>query len=558
MRKLRRIHAFFLGLALVLPALTGSAQADDDGNGAIPVEDVDRIKAELKKAVIVYGTISESKIIENGGHAVLNFEESELAVFIRKEDLAKNPGWALEALVGLEVYVAGQVKMFNDQLEVVVVGPSQIAASPDGFDLAKIPLPETQKKSGGASKKKPAKIPGAIAPTKKDYPDLPLKLKEASVQTLAFYLVDSGMKIKDDPYGLPVDLISAGVASVTGVVTEREGGGPMQVVFPEPNDASKNRIKAVLDQLAESYGKWPTDRLLTIDVDFDSRGFKDDPPTLAIASLIHSLVTGTELAGNLVISAGIGEDGSTTAPALIDEGQVSNRQILEAISESAVEPVRYVCYDMSTDELNDLALDGDWETLTNVTVLVAPTLQDALQLIFAEPEGELGKALTSFDQTQAVMKKDAAKMVKNSHVQERVIAAGKAWPKNKSAVFYLYYDRGKVPRTYSLPYTQHMIEDIHRNLRFLQISNPPDPKEKFRAYETEIKEMRPKLNPELSKLVRALGDFADDASSSVLRPKQGRAKERQEEKLKDADAKVTEELATLASMIEGGGDVERD
>lgn len=556
MKRQRQAGVLLLGLAAILPIFSIPALADDSEKGVIPVAEIDLIKEQMKKAVIVKGTIAESKIFTSGGHALLKFEEADVGVFIRKEDLAKNPGWALEALIGLEVYVAGQVKIYRDQLELVIVGPSQIAANPDGFELAKIPLPETQKKSGGSSAKKPAKVPGAIAPTKKDYPDLPLKLEEASVQEVAFYLVDSGMKIKGDPYGLPVDLISARVATVNAVVTKVDGGGPMQVAFPKPNDDSKDRIQGVIDQIAEHFGKWPSDCLLTIDVDFDSREFKDDPSGLVIASLIHSLATGKELAGNLVLSAGVEGDGSLTEPAARDADQVSNRQILEAISENAAEPVRYICADMSTDELNDLAIDGAWETLANVTVLAAPTLEDALQLIFADPESDLGKALVSFDQTQAVIKKDGASMVKNNHVQDRVIAAGKAWPKNKSAVFYLYYARGKVPRTYSLTYTHHALANIQMQLRFLQISNPPDPKEKFRAYEAEIKEMQSKLDPELTKLVRAISDFADEASTSVLRPKEGRSKERQDEKIKESDVEVSEQLAALATRIEGGGEAD--
>ena len=131
--------------------------------------------------------------------------------------------------------------------------------------------------------------------------------------------------------------------------------------------------------------------------------------------------------------------------------------------------------------------------------------------------------------------------------------AGKAWPKNKSAVFYLYYARGKVPRTYSLPYTHHMISEMQTQLRFLQISNPPDPKDKFRVHETKIKEMHSKLDPELDKLVRAISDFADEASAAVLRPKEGRAKERQDEKIKESDARLTGELAALATRIGDGG-----
>ena len=44
---------------------------------------------------------------------------------------------------------------------------------------------------------------------------------------------------------------------------------------------------------------------------------------------------------------------------------------------------------MATDELNNLALDGEWETLSNVTVLAASTMKEALQLISAAEDSDL-------------------------------------------------------------------------------------------------------------------------------------------------------------------------
>ena len=399
-----------------------------DEDGVIPVENVELIKKNLKKAAIVNGTIGEAKVFKSSGHGFLKFEEADVAIFIRKENLAKHKDWDLEKLVGLGVYVAGEVKIYRDQLELVIVGPDQIAATPDDFDLAKIPLPESSGSSSGGSstaKKKVKKIAGSIVPSKKSYPEVSLNLESASVQTVAFYLKDTGMKVRDDPYGLPLDYLLPTVAPVTATVTKAEGAGPMQIVFPKPEEDSKGQIKGVVDQIAESLGGWPQDRVVTIDVDFDSRAFKDDPATLVVAALLHSLITGKEIASNVIISADVEDGGSTTMARGNDDGVTPNYQILKAIAEEATEPMRYICADMDTDEINDLALDGDWATLSNVTVLGAPTMQDGLNLIFAEDESDLGKALTAFDQAQAVIQKNGVAMVKNSHVQGRVMAAGK-------------------------------------------------------------------------------------------------------------------------------------
>ncbi len=130
------------------------AKADkDDGideDGTIQVDRVDVIEKHIKKAVIVQGTIKNVKVFDSG-HTLMKFEEADVGVFIRKADREKHKDWDLEALEGLTVYVAGQVKIYRDQLELVIVGPDQIAATPEKFDIEKIPLPETQKKTGGSN-----------------------------------------------------------------------------------------------------------------------------------------------------------------------------------------------------------------------------------------------------------------------------------------------------------------------------------------------------------------------------------------------------------------------
>ena len=179
---------FTLTTAFFAPPSRADGNEDDDpkaveeeegAGGAIPVAEFDRIKALVKKAAIVHGKISEVKTFKTSGHALLKFEGSEVAVFIRKESLDEDLPWFLDQRVGKEVYVAGQVKMFRDQLEIVIVSPKQISDSPNGFDLANIPLPETTKKSSSTTKKKkPTAVKGAFTPGNKDLPDLPLLLEE--------------------------------------------------------------------------------------------------------------------------------------------------------------------------------------------------------------------------------------------------------------------------------------------------------------------------------------------------------------------------------------------
>ena len=551
--KRKRVSQYLVILFAVL-ALSDVVLADDAE--VIPVENADALKAQLNKAVIVKGTIAELKRFKNSGHALLNFKEADVGVFIRKEDLAKQEDWDLEALQGKEVFVAGQVKFFRDALEIIIVGPDQIADTPDGFDLEKIPLPEKEKTEKSAAKKttkkKPKKIPGAIAPDSRERPEMPLKLEEASAQAVAFYVKDTGLKIKDDPYKLPKDSWVCTVATVTAKVEKVEGLGAMQVAFTKPEEDSKKRIKAMLEQLAETYGKWPRDHVVMIDVDFESRDFKDDPSTLVIAALIHSLVSGKEIASDVVISGEVGESGELLpAVANIDQ-YVTGSEMVKSVSDDAG-AVRLIVPDLSADELNDLALEGDWEALGNVTVLGAASLKEGFQLIFADPSSELGKALAGFDEVQKVIREKGASMVRNQQVQQRVIAAGKAWPSNKSAAYYALSARGKVRRSYSLPRSYAELRDLHTQLRYTQGSrfDVDVAKDRFKELEGEMKSLTPKLDPELSETTRALSDFEREATTSILRPRKGSGGERQEEKLKESDAEVMEQLKALKAKIDG-------
>ena len=509
--------------------------------------------SELKgKAVIVNGTVKEFTKSKESGHGKLTFSEGKVVVFIPKQYMEKfeEENWDFKSLVDQKIYVAGEVKIYRQSVQVHIARADQIADNRADLDLSKALLPKKPKKPVVKKKEGPA-APGAVWPSKKDLPALELKLDEASVQTIAFYVKGTGMKVKEDPYDLPLDRLVATAAPVIATVEKMENIGPMQVAFPKPDEKSKKRLIKLLDQLAAKYGKWPQDLLLTIDVDFDSRLFKDDPATLVIAVLIESLVTGKEIPPNVILSAEVDAGGGLEPARANRDSFVTNGEIVRAIGEAEGEPARLICAATAPAELNDLALDGDWKALSSATVLTAATVEDALSLVFAEPDSDLGKALAAFDQVQAVIKKNGYSMVKNTHVQQRVIAAGKAWKDNQSAVFYAYYARGRVPRTYSLPRTHKLIRDLHVQMRYNKALKPDDAKDRFREFANQIKEVRTKIDPELSELVRSLGDFGSEASSILTRPRDGKAGERQEKNLKEADDAVLEGLAALAAKISG-------
>ncbi len=70
-------------------------------------------------------------------------------------------------------------------------------------------------------------------------------------------------------------------------------------------------------------------------------------------------------------------------------------------------------------------------------------------------------------------------VAKSALVQKRVIAAGRALRTNQSAVFYAFYARGKVPRTYSPEYSYTILKGYHDQVRVLLTEVSSDAEEQF-------------------------------------------------------------------------------
>jgi len=540
--------------------VAGSAFAVDEKD-VVPIDRDDLIAEKVGKPIVVTGTVKTAAFNSSKGHAWLVFAEGDAQVFIAKQYVEEHGNkWEIDKLTKKKIYVAGKVTIYEDRPQIVIMSPDQIADSPDGFDMKEIAALYAKKKP--AVKKGPA-APGAIAPAK-EYGSRELVNDYAEVQTVAFYLKGTDVTwSKDNPFGknpfkIPYDRRVATLATVTAEAEDKPGIGAMQIAFPKPESDSAKAIQELVDKLAAELGSWPQDKLVTIDVDFDSKGFRDDPSHLVIAVLLQSMIKGDEIPKTLVVSGDV--EGDTLVSPGVNGGkggQVSNGDIVRAIAEDIEEPIRFVRAPMGYAELNDFALDGEWETLSKVTVLTADNFADGLKLAFATPEDDLGKALMSFDQVQAVIKKSGARMVKNKEVQQRVLTAGKAYPQNQSAVFYAFYGKGRVPRAYSPQRTRQIIREHQEKVQRILTAMPSDAKDQFRDLGKELKSLGPKLEKDLLPIANALDDFQDEVSTAVLKPKDEddeRGFKRQKEGVEEAAEKLDALLDELTTKIETGAE----
>jgi hypothetical protein len=412
-----------------------------------------------------------------------------------------------------------------------------------------------------ADKKKtvPA-APGAIAPTKGDLPKAELESDETMVNTVIFYLDDISPTFVEnnpfgkDPFGLPHEILRPALVEVVATVKKTPGSGPMQVAFPVPNPDRVIEIRALLDGLAAIYGSWPQDAVVTIDVDFGPEDTPDDPSMLTIAALLHSLIKGEAISSNLVVSGDLGDDLSVVPSRANQDGAVSNGEMIESIIESSSYPMRYIRAPMGYHELNDFAIDGDWQTLASLTLITVPTLAEALRVSFITNVSDLGVALSGFERAQAAIKKGKSSVVvKSESVQKRVIAAGRALRTNQSAVFYAMYARGKVPRTYSPEHSYTILKGYHDQVRGLITERPSNAKAQFNELRAEQKMTVRKISRDMAPLLRALGDFQSMDFKGMSKTSQGSALEQQREDVKKADAKVVAQLKALAAKIRSAG-----
>lgn len=401
---------------------------------------------------------------------------------------------------------------------------------------------------------------GAVAPTKKDLPAIELESEDAKVLSVNFYLDDIGPTLNEknpfgkDPFKLPTKLLLPALVEVTATVKKTPGIGPMQVAFPVPNPDRADEVRTLLDELAKTYEGWPRDAVVTIDVDFGRKGTTDDPSMFAVAVLLHSLIQGKDIASNLVVSGDLGAGLSVVPPAVNKDGAVSNGEIIEAVVEDPSNPIRFIRAPVSYHALNDLAIDGDWETLTSLTLITVPTLAEALRIAFITNVSDLGEALSGFESAQEKIRKGTpASMAKGKQVQDLVIAAGKALRTNQSAVFYALFARGRVPRTYSPEYSYKALKGYHDQIRVLLTEMPADARDQFKELITEQKEIRSKLNRDLAPILRALDDFQKTVSSAMSKPGEGSALDRQKEDIKKADEKAVALLDAFAKKIRAGG-----
>ena len=106
---------------------------------------------------------------------------------------------------------------------------------------------------------------------------------------------------------------------------------------------------------------------------------------------------------------------------------------------------------MSNAILDDLILDDDMASLNATQVLSCVDLDEAVNFARDISLGVgFGKSITDLSAAQKVLRDRSVRMLSNAQVWNRVVGAGRATPKNKTAFAYARLRTRKVSKTYSL------------------------------------------------------------------------------------------------------------
>jgi hypothetical protein len=170
--------------------------------------------------------------------------------------------------------------------------------------------------------------------------------------------------------------------------------------------------------------------------------------------------------------------------------------------------------------LDDLILDDRWDVINSTQVISCEHIDDALNVARELSEGlEIGKSIIDLSAAQKVLRERSIRMLSNTQVWSRVVAAGKASKNNKTAYAYARLRTRKVAKTYSLDrclshVNQQIITARSNSLdKFLD----RELRKYVRDLSNKMKEIQPKIHPKVVPVLASaqlyLKEIANHAAS---------------------------------------------
>ncbi len=220
--------------------------------------------------------------------------------------------------------------------------------------------------------------------------------------------------------------------------------------------------------------------------------------------LMDSLLSGTELDADFVLSGTIGENGGFFSP-------VHSAQWVRVSGEAGLSSV--IAGRSAETELKDALLAGESELLYRVQVFQVVSANDIVPILMKERFEEVNEAMRSFGEVRDLLDKYSPEdLARNSAVQARLEEILDKTGAHLSAKLLLAFGRGELPDSLSLPGSVGRVDFflapvLHRAEETANVVTTGSVGSMFGDSVSALRTVRPKLHPEARTYCDATVDF---------------------------------------------------
>jgi len=429
----------------------------------IDVSDEKAVESAIGKTVLIKGNVRSSDSSPKTADIRIWFSDSLFRLYIKSDVFDSHESWGIDESIGKEVFVHGKIVKTDSFTQIVLRSPKQWGTNID--DLV-IKNPKGSKPGEDDNKTYDPVSAGAILPVKPGSRELNPEITEASVKVvLAMHATE-----------VPVMVVS----EVRAEIVDSDDSGPMQATFESKPKLTNKPMTSVMTYLPRKHFSegWPVNQ--NVHFVIDEVQADSAPPNFAAAFLIECLLRGIQVPENLVLFGGMGGGGKINFNIDNKRTQGSLGQAIKLAAKAAENlgadpdadkpktefstpsalgkkaPIAKDTFYLITGEvpnaiLDDLILDDDMKSLNSTQVLSCVDLDEAVNFARDISSGVgFGKSITDLSAAQKVLRDRSVRMLSNAQVWNRVVAAGRATPKNKTAFAYARLRTRKVSKTYSL------------------------------------------------------------------------------------------------------------
>ena len=440
------------------------AQEEDEKlSDPIDVTDEKAIESAVGKSVMIKGKVRSSDSSPQTADIRIWFSDSLFRLFIKSDVFDSKDNWRIDESIGKDVFVRGKIVKNGGFTQIELKDPKQWGDNSADVVAAN---PKTNNPSKDGKQTYEPVSPGAILPIKPGTREFNPVVTEASVKVVL------GMHATEVPKMV--------ISEVRAELIESEDSGPMQATFESKPKLNTKPMVSVMTYLPRKHSGqgWPVNQ--NVHFVIDEIQADSAPPNFAAAFLIECIMRGIQVPDNLVIFGGMDGAGkinykidSKRSPGTLgeaiklaaqaaqaqgvdpDEGkpkpQFSTPSALGKKAPLAKDSFYFITGEVSDSILDDLILDNDMMSINSTQVISCLNLDEAVNFARDIAQGDgFGKSLNDLSAAQKVMRERSVRMLSNAQVWSRVVAAGRATPKNKTAFAYARMKTRKVSKTYSL------------------------------------------------------------------------------------------------------------